>query len=164
MNFGKRQMAMIDIRPAGTMLLISLSLAACGGGTPEEERRPLGEVQQAPAAGPGAVSDGGEARASLLPPEAQMHLDSGNAAYRAKDFRGALAHYREAARMEPDQPATWFGVGMAANALGDKAMADSAKAQVERLSPAMQEGAHPAVPPAPDGTTAEGAPAPADGR
>ncbi len=157
-------MAMIDIRGVGAMLLFSLALAACGGGTPEEGRKPLNEVQQAPmSAGPGPVSDGGEARASLLPPEAQVHLDSGNAAYRAKDFRAALAHYREAARMEPDQPATWFGVGMAANALGDKAMADSATAQVERLSPAMQPGAHPAVPPAADGTTAEGV-APADGR
>jgi len=152
--------AMIDIRRGGAVLLFSLSLAACGGGTPEEARRPLGEAQQGAQAGPGAVSDGGEARASLLPPEAQMHLDSGNAAYRAKDYRGALAHYREAARMEPDQPATWFGVGMAANALGDKAVADSATAQVERLSPAMQPGAHPAVPPAADGTTAPGA----DGR
>ena len=156
---------MIDIRRPVSLLVVSLVLAACGSGTPEEKRRPLGEARQAPAAGPGAVSDGGEAGASLLPPEAQVHLDSGNAAYRAKDFRAAMAHYRQAARVVPDQPAPWFGVGMAANALGDRAAADSANAQVQRLSPAMEPGAHPVVPPAADGTTAEGAgAAPADGR
>jgi tetratricopeptide (TPR) repeat protein len=143
-------------------LLLMLGLAACGGGDAADERRTLGAEDAAPAQpAPGtAAPAGGQAERSPLPPEAQTHLDAGNAAYRAKDYAGALTHYREAARIAPDQAATWFGVTMAAEKTGDRAALDSARARIEALSPGLGDAhsgdapapsgdPHPAIPPAP---------------
>lgn len=125
-------------------LLLTLALAACGGDDAASERRTLGAEDAAPVqAGPGTAAPAGDAaERSPLPPEAQTHLDAGNAAYRAKDYAGALTHYREAARIAPDQAATWFGVTMAAEKTGDRAALDSARARIEALSPGLGE-AHP---------------------
>lgn len=124
-------------------LLLTAALAACGGDAQTEERKTL-----APDAPAGSVEEmtvgGGEAPArSPLPPQAQVHLDSGNTAFRAKDYPGALAHYQEAARIAPDQAATWFGVSMAAEKVGDQAALDTARARVQALSPTMMGEAHP---------------------
>lgn len=80
--------------------------------------------------------------ASGLPAELQAQIDSGNAAYRAKDYEAALRHYREAARRDPDEPTTWFGVAMAAGALGDEALADSARQRVQQLAPHLSPASH----------------------
>lgn len=61
-----------------------------------------------------------------LAPAARAALDSANAAYRAKHFSAALAQYRLAAAAAPDEAAPYFGIYMAALALHDRALADSA--------------------------------------
>ncbi len=115
---------------AGAALL--LALAACGRGD---------------AAGSGAAHGGADA----LPPEVRARVDSGNAAYRARDFQAALRHFREAARLDPGQAVAWYGVQMAAGALGDRAAADSAAARLRALAPSSPPAAHHpgAAPPAP---------------
>lgn len=66
---------------------------------------------------------------SSLPPALAAKLDSGNAAYRADDYRRALELYRSATDEDPEAAAPWFGVYMAYSALGRQ---DSARAALER--------------------------------
>lgn len=100
---------------------------------------------------------GGESRADTARPAESMpagqqprmelgaaaQLDSGNVAYRARDYRAALAHYRKATERTPGLAAGWFGIYMAQNALGDKAGADSAMRMVQSIAPGTM-GGHPA--------------------
>lgn len=69
------------------------------------------------------------------PPELKAQIDSGNAAYSAKDYQGALDHYRSALQAQGDLTAAWFGIYMAQQALGNAAAADSAMAKVRELAP-----------------------------
>lgn len=98
--------------------------ASCNGAEPEAAR--TGRVELAPEPTPGVTSA----------------LDSGNAAYRSRDYVGALRHYRAAAELGPDVAATWFGVYMAQLALGDTAAADSAMRRARALAPGLAES-HP---------------------
>jgi hypothetical protein len=68
--------------------------------------------------------------APQLPPAARVALDSGNAAYRAKAYPQALAQYRAAAAAAPDEAAPYFGIYMAAMALHNRALADSASTEI----------------------------------
>ena len=70
-----------------------------------------------------------------LPAEAMAQLDSGNVAYRAGDFQGALAHYLRVTEMAPDDATGWFGIYMAQEALGNTAAADSAIAEARKRNP-----------------------------
>lgn len=65
-------------------------------------------------------------------------VDSGNAAYRAGDYREARRHFRAAARGAPDVGTAWFGVYMAERALGNQAAADSALRWVGELGDAAR--------------------------
>lgn len=97
---------------------------------------------------PGHVPiDGPRARPLSL--KAQAMLDSGNAAFRKKDFESALAYYHQAAESDPDHAAPWFGTYMVGQAMKNKALADSALAMVRARAPETQphpDGA-PAMPP-----------------
>jgi tetratricopeptide (TPR) repeat protein len=113
-----------------------LAVAACG------------KKEQA-SAGAGAEGIAGAATpAPVAGPQVELgaaaQLDSGNAAYRAKDFKGALAHYRKSADRAPGLAAAWFGLYMAQSALGDKAGADSSMKKVQALAPGTM-GAHPSA-------------------
>jgi len=110
--------------------------------------------------GGGSAAGGGSGSASTsmpardsLPPTVRAQLDSGNAAYRAGDYREASRHYRATVQEIPDLASGWFGIYMAAEAMGDSATADSAKARMGGLGQAA--GAHmtPHGMPAPAGTT-----------
>lgn len=57
---------------------------------------------------------------------AREALDRGNAAYRARSYTGALDAYRAAAAAAPGDAAPYFGIYMAAIALHDTVLADSA--------------------------------------
>ena len=46
-------------------------------------------------------------------------MDSGTSAFRADDIEAALQHYTRVTEIAPDIGAGWFGVYMAAEALGD---------------------------------------------
>lgn len=61
-------------------------------------------------------------------------LDRGNAAYRARDYQGALRAYRDAAAASPDNIAPYYGIQMAARALGNAALADSAMRRIRSMS------------------------------
>ncbi|HEU4585566.1 MAG TPA: hypothetical protein VFR95_07435 [Gemmatimonadaceae bacterium] len=78
-----------------------------------------------PTGSPGAVS----AQSADAPPiddPASEPLDRGNAAYRAGNYAGALDAYRAAAVAAPEDAAPYFGIYMAAMALHDTVLADSA--------------------------------------
>ena len=68
-------------------------------------------------------------------PEGIALLDSGNVAYREDDVERALVLFERAADRMPDNAAAWFGVGMAAEAMGRDAQADSAFERASRLAP-----------------------------
>lgn len=70
-----------------------------------------------------------------LPRAAVAHLDSGNAAYRAKDYPRAIQHYQAATRIDSEQAAPWFGIYMAERALGNVAAADSALQRAQKIAP-----------------------------
>lgn len=85
-------------------------------------------------------------RATPLEPAAQVVLDSANARYSAGDYQGALDGYRRTLALAPGHPAPWFGISMAANMLGDSALADSARRLLESrgVKPETEHGAAPA--------------------
>lgn len=70
-----------------------------------------------------------------LPPELVTALDSGNAAYSRGDFADALEFYQDAADVDDDVAAGWFGIYMAQLALGNPEAADSAMARARDLQP-----------------------------
>lgn len=61
-----------------------------------------------------------------MPPAAVAQLDSGTAAFRADDFDAALRHYTRVTEIAPEIGAGWFGVYMAADALGEAELAEEA--------------------------------------
>jgi Flp pilus assembly protein TadD len=61
----------------------------------------------------------------------QALIDSGNAAFRVKDFDAAARRYASAVAIQPDDPAAYYGLGMALSRLGrdDEARVAYAKAR-----------------------------------
>lgn len=123
---------------AAALLLSALPLlAGCGGDDNGDSRFSIGgrglnqavdsvrtERQRTSTSGPG-----GRAEADTrpdLPTAIRAALDSGNAAYRAGDYRAALEHFESITAEHPDVGAAWFGVFMAHRGLGNSAAADSA--------------------------------------
>lgn len=100
----------------------ALLLAGCGGD---------GGGERVPLDRPGS----GQGEAPELPPGIQSHLDSANAAYRARDYEEALRHFTEVTELAPDLAAGWYGVGMTQAALGNAEEADEAMMRVHRLAP-----------------------------
>lgn len=74
------------------------------------------------------------ARAALDPAVVEA-LDSGNVAYRNRDYQRALAHYNAALAMDEELAAGWFGVYMAQLALGNPDAAAAAMEQARRYAP-----------------------------
>jgi hypothetical protein len=62
-------------------------------------------------------------------------LDSGNAAFKAKDYERALRHYQNATKIEDDEPAGWFGIYMTELARGNAAAADVALKRAQQHAP-----------------------------
>jgi len=81
-------------RPLLVLLLCTLGLHGCGSGEPP----PRTEAERA-------------ARAQAL-------IETGNEAYRAGDYRLAARRYAAAAVVRKDDPAAYFGMGMALSKLG----------------------------------------------
>ena len=88
-----------------------LALASCGG-------------SRAPAQPP---ADAGRLRAQAL-------VDSGNSAFRAADYTTAAKRYAAAAVVNPDDPAAFYGLGMALAKLGRDDEARVAYARSRELS------------------------------
>jgi tetratricopeptide (TPR) repeat protein len=70
-----------------------------------------------------------------LDPVVVTQIDSGNAAYRERRHEDALRFYREAARLDPDAAAAWFGVYMAELALGNAPAAEDALRRARDAAP-----------------------------
>jgi tetratricopeptide (TPR) repeat protein len=70
-----------------------------------------------------------------LDPAVAAALDSGNVAYRARDYQRALEHYNEAVAMNAELAAGWFGIYMAQLALGNPDAAEAAMAQARIHAP-----------------------------
>jgi Tfp pilus assembly protein PilF len=86
----------VSARLAGLLGVLGVvALASCGG-------------SRAPAQPP---ADGGKLRAQAL-------VDSGNSAFRAADYTTAAKRYAAAAVVNPDDPAAFYGLGMALAKLG----------------------------------------------
>ena len=62
-------------------------------------------------------------------------LDSGNAAFKVKDYERALRHYQNATKIEDDEPAGWFGIYMTELARGNAAAADVALKRAQEHAP-----------------------------
>ena len=76
-----------------------------------------------------------------LQARAQALIDSGNVAYRIGDFPLAARRYASATLTKKDDPAAWFGLGMALQKLGRDEDARSAFAHARELaSRARTEG------------------------
>jgi hypothetical protein len=93
---------------------------------------------------------------STLSSAAQALLDSGNTAFRLKQFDQALAFYAKASEAQPAHAAPWFGTYMVGQAIDNKALADSALRMVQQRSPGMQ--AHPSGTPGAAPSPIPGAP------
>ncbi len=130
--------------------------------------------------GPSADSASATSAESALPPGhvpitpggaplsgvGQVLLDSGNVAFRQKDFAAAQAYYQKAAEAAPGHAAPWFGTYMVGQATGNKALADSALRMVRQRAPDMQahpEGAPGAAPGGAPGGAPGAAPTPPRG-
>lgn len=112
------------------MAVAAVSAAVLVGGGCERRQPQAAEGDATSAAAPAAEAPRVELGAA-------GQLDSGNAAYRTKDYQGALGHYRRAAERDPKLAAAWFGMYMAQTSLGDKAGADSSMKKVQELAPGM---------------------------
>ncbi len=77
----------------------------------------------------------GQRERAEWPVEVVSAVDSGNVAMRADNAGSALAYYRRAVEISPDNSSAWFGVYMAEKALGNQAAADSALQTVMSLAP-----------------------------
>lgn len=75
------------------------------------------------------------ASANPLPAAAKIYLDSGNVAYRAKQYETARRYYSQAAALAPDHGAPWFGIYMVGEVTKNKKLADSALAEVKKRTP-----------------------------
>lgn len=124
-----------------TALLVPLLLAACD--RPDDQR--TGTIGE---------RDVLEARAQL-DPAVTAELDSGNTAYRERDYERALEHYNAAVRMDDRLAAGWFGIYMAQLALGNEEAAEAAMEEARLRAPganlmhpdadAPAPGGHPAL-------------------
>ncbi|MEQ1691854.1 MAG: tetratricopeptide repeat protein [Gemmatimonas sp.] len=100
--------------------------SACSG--PDVPKTPLGAANAGGSFVPGATDQ--------LPPglnaSAAARLDSGNIAFRLKQYDQAMKYYEAAAKDVPDHAAPWYGIYMVGQATGNTALADSATRAVAK--------------------------------
>ncbi len=70
----------------------------------------------------------------------QALIDAGNEAYRQHDYKLAAERYGAAAVVKKDDPAAYFGLGMALKALGRDEEARAAYAHARELAQRAREG------------------------
>jgi len=110
----------MSTRHAMTALLVLAAVFAC---RPDDQRTDTLDPQQ-----------GMQSRENM-PPAALAQLDSGTTAFRADDYEAALRHYTRVTEIAPDMGAGWFGVYMAADALGDMERAEAALERARSIVP-----------------------------
>jgi hypothetical protein len=114
----------VSARLAGLLGVLGVvALASCGG-------------SRAPAQPP---ADGGKLRAQAL-------VDSGNSAFRAADYTTAAKRYAAAAVVNPDDPAAFYGLGMALAKLPADHAPVTARLRAGRSSRSLARDGKPAAP------------------
>lgn len=110
------------------LLLAALAIGACSKSADDAPKLPLGH--------PRVANQGrsGERSPPTIHGEAKVALDSGNILYTAKAYTLALAQYRRAATLAPDEEAPLFGMLMVANVTNDTRLADSATTLMRALN------------------------------
>lgn len=83
---------------------------------------------------PGASGDIGAGPPPGMTARSAALLDSGNVAFRTKQYPLAQQYYEKAAAEVPDQAAPWYGVYMVAQAIKNQTLADSAMKMVSTRS------------------------------
>ena len=125
------------------IILVTLAAMTACGRAPGGARKDTTTIAEA--LPPGHVPIPANPSGTVITPKGQALLDSGNAAFRANKNAEALAYYRRAAAEVPGHAAPWYGAYMAARALNDTALADSAMRMVRARAPGME--GHPSTAP-----------------
>ena len=110
-----------------TFVAAAIVLTACGG-SDDTGKFPLNEM------GRGASGAGPTVLPAGLTAASAANLDSGNVAFRMRNYEDALRFYRTASREVPNHPAPWYGIMMVAQATGNTALSDSATTAVSARS------------------------------
>lgn len=127
---------------------------ACGRSNKAQQRDSMSSALP-----PGHVPINTPGGAPALSATAQALLDSGNTAFRVKDFDGALAYYHKATLADPAHAAPWFGTYMVGKATNNSVLADSALRMVRERAPEMQpRPGTPSIPDMPPGGAAPATP------
>jgi len=84
---------------------------------------------------PGIVNNDPAVRAQAL-------IDSGNEAFRRQDYKLAAQRYGAAAVVKKDDPAAYFGLGMALKAMGRDDDARAAYGHARELAQRQRQGTH----------------------
>jgi len=118
----------------------TLAAAAAGSTACVKEagdRVPLGSATAGSATGTmaGAMAGAAGQREPVITAESQALLETGNAAFRRKDYAAALAAYEKAAKGSPEHAAPWMGVYMVARVRNDTKAMDAAQAELNKRSP-----------------------------
>lgn len=92
-------------------------------------------------AGLGGCASRAPETAAARAQRAQALIDSGNAAYRQGDYRLAVRRYSAAAVERKDDPAAYYGMGMALAKLGRDEEARTAYARARELAQGGAGGA-----------------------
>ena len=100
----------------------------CSAGSAEGRARQPDQARSA------AAADTADEPLILITGPARTALDSANALFKSRRYSHALASYRAAARLAPDEPAPLLGMLMTANMLKDERLADSIHAAIRTQS------------------------------
>src|SRR5690606_18019454 len=115
-----------EIGMKGLIIACTASLVLCGC---RNDARPADDQTT------GSIDSAAWEQARTLPAGVAEALDSGNAAFRNREYAAARAHYLRAVQLGPDQSAAWFGLSMVERQLGNIPAADSAMDRVRALAP-----------------------------
>ncbi len=88
----------------------------------------------------GCVRHGPQETADALQARSQALIEAGNAFYRAQDYGNAAKRYAAAAVVKKDDPAAYFGLGMALTKLGRDEEARAAYARARELAARARAG------------------------
>jgi hypothetical protein len=116
-------------------------LAACGKGD-HPRLVPLSEFGARTTPRPDSASTGAPIAPDVLPADARVAIDSGNALYRGKRYADALAQYRRAATSAPHDATPYFGIYMVANVTKNRPLLDSAATALRARGMMEPAGTH----------------------
>jgi len=87
----------------------------------------------------GAQIEGEQSPVSPIGGAAKVALDSGNLLFRAKAYEMALAQYRRAADLAPEEIAPLLGIMMVAEVTKDAKLAEATRPRIRRLNPGVAD-------------------------